>query len=272
MEEINDVAATVRRLGEHLREPEYLRIAIMWEATVACLEGRYDDARQRVNEALTVTLTGDHSQVAEIQLMLRVPRFGLQGTSAAVRTMLDDLGTDNIRAFRAWFHAEAGDLDLARPLLQVPRLVEDMAEKRWYMFWADVVGLGTAAALLGDVEHARQLRDLITPYRDQSAVLGIAAFLGAAAHHRGVLSGVLSEWDEAIADLEVAVARHRAMGATPWTALSQIELARVLDARSAPGDAARAAELTAEAIEVVDRLGLSSVRSRVGRPIATSPI
>jgi class 3 adenylate cyclase/tetratricopeptide (TPR) repeat protein len=272
MDEIHDVAATVRRLGEHLREPEYLRIAIMWDATVANLEGRFDDARQRVNEALTVTLTGDHSQVAEIQLMLRVPRFGLQGATTGIRSMLDALGTDNVRAFRAWFHAEAGDLDLARPLEQVPGLVAGIAEKRWYMFWADVVGLGTAAALLGDADQARQLRDLITPYRDNSAVLGIAAFLGTATHHRGVLSGVLAEWDEAVADLELAVERHQAMNARPWTALSQIELARVLDARGGPGDETRAADLTAAAVAVADELQLSSVHTRLGRPIATTPV
>ena len=272
MAETHDIAATVRRLGDHLRQPEYLRIAIMWDATLASLEGRFDDARRLVNDALTVTLTGDHSQVAEIQLLLRVPRFGLKGTSAAVRTMLDELGLDDVRSFRAWFHAEAGELDLARPLLQVPDLVEGIAEKRWYTFWADVVGLGTAAALLGDVEHARQLRDLITPYRDNCAVLGIAAFLGSAAHHRGVLSGVLGEWDTAATDLEAGLERHQAMGARPWIALSQIELARVLEARAAPGDAERAAELTAAAVEVADELDLASVRTRVGRPIATSPI
>ena len=272
MEDTREAAATVRRLGEHLRQPEYLRIAVMWDAIVACLEGRFDDARDRIDDALTITLTGDHSQVAEIQLMLRVPRFGLKGTSPGVRSMLDAVGVEGVRGFRAWFHAEAGDVELARPLLETPRLIEQMAERRWYLFWGEAVGYGTAMALLGDIERAGQLRDLIEPFRDGNAVLGLAAFLGAVAHHRGVLSGVVGEWDDAVVDLEWGLERHQAMRARPWVALSQIELARVLEARAAPGDRARAAELTASAVAVADELGLASVHTRVGRPIAHAPV
>jgi tetratricopeptide (TPR) repeat protein len=268
MDEIRDVIATVRRLGKHLRQPEYLRIAVMWDATVATIEGRFGNARQQASEALTITLAGDHSQVTEIQLMLQIPVYGLRGTSAALRTALDDIernGEDGVSSARAWFHAEAGELDEAHAILRKPRLMERIAERRWYLFWGEVVGYGTAAALLGDVERARQIRDLIAPYRDHSAVLGVAAFLGAVPHHCGVLNGVLGEWDDAVADLELGLERHRAMSARPWVALSQIELARVLAARDAPGDAARAAKLTAEATATADELGLGAVKTRAGQ-------
>jgi len=268
MDEIRDVIATVRRLGKHLRQPEYLRIAVMWDATVATIEGRFGNARQQASEALTITQAGDHSQVTEIQLMLQIPAFGLRGTSAALRSALDDIGRngeDGVSSARAWFHAEAGELDEAHELLRTPRLVERMAERRWYLFWGEAVGYGTTAALLGDVEQARQIRDLIAPYREHSAVLGVAAFLGAVPHHCGVLNGVLGEWDDAVADLEVGLERHRAMSARPWVALSQIELARVLVARDGPGDAARAAKLAAEATATADELGLGAVRTRAGQ-------
>ncbi len=133
------------------------------------------------------------------------------------------------------------------------------------MFWGEVVGLGSAAALLGDVERSRQIRDLIAPYREHSAVLGVAAFLGAVPHHCGVLNGVLGEWDDAVADLEIGLERHRAISARPWVALSQIELARVLAARDGPGDAARAAKLAAEAAAVADELDLGAVKTRAGQ-------
>jgi hypothetical protein len=200
--------------------------------------------------------------------MLQIPVYGLRGTSAALRTALDDIernGEDGVSSARAWFHAEAGELDEAHAILRKPRLMERIAERRWYLFWGEVVGYGTAAALLGDVERARQIRDLIAPYRDHSAVLGIAAFLGAVPHHCGVLNGVLGEWDDAVADLELGLERHRAMSARPWVALSQIELARVLAARDAPGDAARAAKLTAEATAMADELGLGAVKTRAGQ-------
>jgi class 3 adenylate cyclase len=266
-----DVAATVRRLGEHLRQPEYLRVALMWDATTATLEGRFDLARQRINETLTVTLTGEHSQVSDIQFMLRVPRFALRGTSPRVRTVVDGLGGDGMRTFRAWFHAEAGHPDEAWPLLQTPNLVEEISRRRWYMFWADVVGFGTAAALLGHTDLASGLRDLIAPYREHNAVLGVAAFMGAVAHHLGVLDGVLADWGAAVTNLELALERHRAMGARPWVALTQIELARVLRARGAPGDPALAEALTAEAVVTADALDLRAVHTRVGQPVATSP-
>lgn len=268
MAETREVAATIRRLGERLRQPEYLRIAVMWDATVATMEGRFADARRRGEEALRITLTGDHSQVEEIQLMLRVPMFGLRGAPPNVLDMLERVGPQSVRGMRAWFHAEAGESDRARALLGEPGLVERIAAHRWYIFWSDVVGFGTAAALTGDVEHARRLRDLLTPYRDHSAVLGIAAFLGSAAHHEGVLSGAVGDYDRAVASLGDGLERHEEMGARPWAALSRIELARVLEARGAAGDLELAAGLRAAALEVADELDLASVRLRAGRPLA----
>jgi len=266
-DETRDVVATVRRLGQRLRQPEYLRIAVMWDAALANLEGRFADARRLVDEALTITLAGDHSQVAEIQLMLRLPSYGLRGTSPALRAALEEERLEALRPFRTWFHAEAGEVDQAAALLP-PDLVDDIADRRWYLFWGEVVGFSAAAQRLGDTELARGLRELITPYRDDNAWLGLAAFLGSAAHHRGVLSGVLGQWDEAVVDLEAGLARHQAMGARPWVALSQMELARVLQARGGDGDAARAAVLSAEALAVADELGLGAVRWRAGQPIA----
>jgi class 3 adenylate cyclase len=272
MDSTREVATTVARLGRHLRQPEYLRVGHMWEANVATMEGRFNDARSSINDTLAVTLTGDHSQIADIQFMLRAARFGLQGTSPRVRSILDGLGIDGMRSFCAWYHAEAGHPDEVWPLLQTPDLVEEIGRRRWYMFWADIVGFGTAAALLGHTRLAGGLRELILPFREHNAVLGISAFLGTVTHHLGVLSAVLGDLDGAVADLQVAVDRHRAMDARPWVALSQIELARVLDARRAPGDLDRAAELTAEAVDTAKVLELGSVRRRVGRPIPTSPV
>ena len=266
MDEIRDVVATVRRLGEHLRQPEYVRIAVMWDATMATLEGRFGTARQRTNEALAITLAGDHSQVSDIQVLLHIPVYGLRGSRESLRRRLDEAPIPGLRPFRAWFHAEAREFDQARELLSEPRLVDAIDEKRWYLFWGEIVGFGTAAVLLGHAELARRLRDLIEPYRDHSAVLGIVAYLGAVPHHCGVFSGLLGEWDRAVADLQEGLARHRALDARPWVALSQIELARVLLARGGPGDEARAGQLTAEALAVADELGLAAVRSRAGQP------
>ena len=267
-----DVASTVRRLGQHLRQPEYLRVASMWDATTATLEGRFADARDRIDETLAVTLTGEHSQVTEIQFMLRVPRFALRGTSPKVRQVVDELGSEGMRTFSAWFHAEAGHPDEAWPLLQTPNLLDGISRHRSYMFWADAVGFGTAAALLGHAELAQGLRDLIAPYRDLNVVLGISAFMGAVAHHLGVLDGVLTNWDDAVTNLELGLTSHRTMGATPWVALTQVELARVLKGAGCAGRLRVLAEaLTAEAAAVADALDLRAVHNRVGRPIATSP-
>jgi ATP/maltotriose-dependent transcriptional regulator MalT len=185
--------------------------------------------------------------------------------------MLAEVGTPNLLAFRAWFHAEAGEADEARRLLETPGVLEDIAERRWYMFWGDTVGLASAAALLGDLDRCRRLRELMSPYRANAAVLGLAAFLGSVAHHCGVLSGALGEWDAAVGDLEAGLAAHRAMGARPWVALSEVELARVLDARGAPGDHDRAAELRAAARLTADQLGLTSVHLRLHRAIGGPP-
>src|SRR5581483_8721356 len=116
--------------------------------------------------------------------------------------------------------------------------------------------IATAAEVcagLADERAAATLEALFRPYAER--VIGVGpnlASLGHGTRPLGLLARTLGRWDEAAALLERARAEHDRMGALPWLAITRLDQARTLAARSRTGrrravpaaarDAARDAE------------------------------
>ena len=125
------------------------------------------------------------------------------------------------------------------------------------------MGFSGAVDLVEDRRWARALYDLAAPYAGSNCTLGLASFLGAADHWLGVLAGAAGRHTEAIAHLEAALARHREMGARPWTALTEEAYSHVLSKRGRAADAERAARLAESAMRAADELGLAAITNRL---------
>jgi hypothetical protein len=110
----------------------------------------------------------------------------------------------------------------------------------------------------------------MTPYADHNALMGTVAFLGSAQHHLGVVALASGDLDEADLRFGHAIERHDALGFAPWTALSTIERARVLELLGGSSRADEARALADDAIATASRLGLGAVTRRaellVSRP------
>ncbi len=83
----------------------------------------------------------------------------------------------------------------------------------------------------------------------------------------GVLAGlgfflVVRELLPAGTRLEAALARHREMGARPWTALTEEAYGHVLSRRGEEADIDRARILTGAAMRTADEFGLAAIRNR----------
>ena len=90
---------------------------------------------------------------------------------------------------------------------------------------------------------------------------GCIAYFGPVELWVGKAAAVLGRHDDAVADLEVAVAACAANGAAGFHAQAQLELARALFGRAGTGDAARARALAVTVAERAELLGM--------RPVAT---
>jgi tetratricopeptide (TPR) repeat protein len=166
-------------------------------------------------------------------------------------------------AILAWSLAEAGTRGRAADLLRRtdPALAADA--DRNYLWWAMVVGFSGAVDLVDNRRWAQALYELAVPYAGSNCTLGLASFLGAADHWLGVLAGAAGRFPEAIAHLEAALARHREMGARPWTALTEEAYGHVLSMRGRAGDAEQAGKLTESALRTAEELGLAAITNRL---------
>lgn len=264
-------ARAMKELAEEVRHPEFMRLAAMWDVTVANLEGRFSDARKLADELSRRLARIGHSQAQLIPAAQTFPWWVLRGRAARHLPTMEELSAyepGNIAwpAITAWCLAETGALDRAADLLRRTEPAAAAAADKNYHWWAVIAGFSGAVDLVGDRKWAEVLYDLAAPYAGRNATLGVATFLGAADHWLGVLAGTAGRFTEAVRHLEAALSRHRDMGSRPFTALTQHACARVLTMRGQAADTGRARELTAAAMRTAGELGLAAIRDRPPPP------
>jgi tetratricopeptide (TPR) repeat protein len=154
------------------------------------------------------------------------------------------------RAIEAWALAVMGRHDEARALLA------DFDDGGAYGIHLVAVWtiLAEAAARCGDVDTSRTLIDLLAPCRDQFAST-ISNPIYAVAHATGVAKACVGELDEAVADLQHALALHEKMRSPFHIAYTQTALADALARRGTRDDLDRARTLARGALDVANDRG-----------------
>ena len=261
-------ALAMKELAEEVGHPEFMRLAAMWDVTVANLEGRFTDAKELAGELGRRLARIGHSQAQIIPVAQTYPWWVLRGRSSSYLPTLQELSAyepANIAwpAAMAWCLAQTGALDQAADLLN--RITPDAAATadKNYQWWAVIVGFSGAVDLVGDRRWAEVLYDLAAPYAGRNCTLGVATYLGAADHWLGVLAGVAGRFTDAASHLEAALGRHQDMGSRPLTALTQEAYGRVLSMRGEAADIERARGLTAAATRTAEELGLAAISDRL---------
>jgi tetratricopeptide (TPR) repeat protein len=240
------------------------------EATIALHQGRFDDARARLDEAMA---TGSRTSLASddlTSLHLQV-RWGLeqqQGRDDAVDALLDRIASvhPHPELLRALTAVERGDPERAARTVAEIRS-RGIAPDRWFAsLWlrlqAEVAGTTADADLAAAL--AAELRPVLAALAGQWAVMPQGAVDGPFDLWAGTVELGQGCHDEAVARFAAAAASADAMGARAWAVEARC---RLLAARRARGDdpAALAAEVAAAADEA-RALGLARVVERLGRP------
>ena len=260
-------AHDMKMLAETVRHPEFIRLAAMWDIVVATIEGRFDEAEELAGELSRRLVQIGHPHAQLISVAQSASWRLLQGHTAECIPQFEAMSAaepGNLAwpALVAWYLAEAGARDRAADLLRRTEPASAADADKNYLWWAVIVGFSGAVDLVADRPWAQALYDLAAPYAGSNCTLGLASFLGAADHWLGVLAGTAGRFTEAIAHLEAALARHREMGARPWTALTEEAYGRVLSLRGRAADVERAGKLTASAMRTAEEFGLAAVTNR----------
>jgi tetratricopeptide (TPR) repeat protein len=234
----------------------------MLQATLAMLEGRFDDANALAAEGLALGRRVQHAGIENFYgAFIGFSRM-LQGRLTSVVEVLQlGVRTSPFQTYRAGLalaSAWAGRTEDARADF------ERLAAGDFLDLPRDVVWLGLVAVLsmvcstLHDRPRARQLYELVLPCTGRNVRItriGIGC-AGSVEHYLGLLCATLGDWDEAVVRFEAAVDFHRRMASPVLVAISRFQLGRALASRGGMSDLERSRVELAEAAEVAAVLGM----------------
>jgi len=260
------------RLAERLDQPEFLFFARSRRATLATLRGRFDDAERLARAAYELALKAgvpDAVNVFGAQFGMLAAARGRNPTDAIHEVAVDDVPL----VIRAYGLFAAGRREEASALFPAGLGGIDID---WVRGPARSIYLATVAEVgyqLGDADTARWVRDQLTSQADQFIVAaGAVGCAGAVSRVLGLCALTLEEIDDAVRWLRRAVADNRRIGAAPFLARAQAELAIALRRRSRAGDAQEARQLLAEAASAAAELGMSVLTREIAslQPVHTA--
>jgi tetratricopeptide (TPR) repeat protein len=139
----------------------------------------------------------------------------------------------------------------------------DFADLRRDLTWLTAIAfLAETAAILRDRSRAALLYELLLPHasRTVSVSPGVACY-GSVARYLGRLAATLERDAEAVAHLETALTANSRLGARPYVAETQADLAALLAARER--DPARTRELAGQARATALDLSMAPLLARV---------
>ncbi len=262
MAEARSESDTLSRAVAELRQPAHLWLEPVNRAELALLEGEFALAEELIAWEMAsrhrVTPGRDDVSAARMhRFLLRREQGRIAEEEATVRASIDDF---------PWypFHRAA----LACLLLDLGReaeagvLLADLAEHDFKALYRDnewLLGMSLASeasARLGDASAASTLYAQLEPFAGRHAVGHAEGSVGAVDRYLGLLAATLGRLDDAERHLTAAIQFNERMGARPWTAHSQHDLALVLVRRDIPGDRERARQLDTAARATADKLGM----------------
>jgi DNA-binding SARP family transcriptional activator len=262
-------------LAEELRQPAQSWLVAVHRTLFALLEGRFEEAEQRIAETRSVgerALGWSAAVTHGLQLyVLRREQGRAQEVEELVRRAVADNPTYPIwRCVLANVLAELGSIGEARTEFEA-LAADDFARLPFDEEWeVSMCFLAETAARLGDGARAATLYKLLLPYADRIAISYPEVSLGPVSRLLGMLASTTSDYDDAARHFEDAVVMSERIGAQPWLAHTQHDYADTLLRRRQPGDAEKAHSLLDDARAAFLELGMTAHASTSSN-VLTSP-
>lgn len=257
------------QLSRELRQPYQDWVIATTRVCLAFMEGRLDEVPRLAERAFELGRQPAPLNAAlfyGVQMAyLGYLRGPLDRSIAIVEDFVDTfpLLTPAVRCALAALHAEKGERDRARELLQSFSKARFERLPRNLVWLASNLFLAEACAILDDQESASVLYELLKPFAEYNAVMVPLLSFGCASHQLGLLATILRRWSEAEQHFQAALVQQSWMGTRQMQARSQFAYAQMLEQRAAPGDAEQAVALRASARELAEDLGLAPLLKRL---------
>jgi eukaryotic-like serine/threonine-protein kinase len=256
-------------LADELRQPAQRWHLGTDRTMLALMEGRLERSEQLISETAAL---GERAESWNAVVSQRLALFVLRRAQGRLAELEDSIGRSTheypaqvrFRCALAHLYAELGrdgDARAAFDSLLSWDLAREHLDTEWFF---SLSLLADPCAFLGDEAAAAKLYSLLLPYEHIYALAPVEAVFGSLARALGVLATTLRRFDEAERHFEVAIETERRMRARPWLAHAQHDLAAMLLARGAPGDAERAHKLLEQAVAAYRELGMATWASRAG--------
>jgi tetratricopeptide (TPR) repeat protein len=250
---------------DELRQPPQRWHFTCVKAAVALMEGRLETAEALIARSVEL---GERAQSWNAEVSRRNQLFILRRAQGRLDELVDVLARSvrehpaliRFQCALAHAHAELGNEREARAALDA-LLAIDLATRHIDEEWLLAVSLLPGpCAVLGDVDAAQRLYEILLPLEGLYVQAPVEAVFGAVARGLGQLAATAGRLDDAERHLEAAIETELRMRARPWLAHAQHDLAEVL---AAGGDRERAQGLAREALVTYRELGMRSWAERV---------
>lgn len=269
MADVARETAEAMRLADELRQPSHFWMAYGWRALTLLLEGRFDETAELIERELAsgpaVSSNRDSVSAGSFhRFLLYRERGSLTEAEATVSAAVEEFEWYPLhRVALVLLLVETGREPQAR------KLFAKLAKDDFGLFQPDnewLLGMSLASeacSLLHDEDAARVLYDQLRPFAGRHAIGHLEGSVGAVDRYLGLLAVTLGRLDDAARHLTDAVSLNEQMGARPWVAHSQADLALVLKRRGRRADGVRARELEQAALDTADDLGMTVLAARL---------
>jgi hypothetical protein len=241
-------------------------IADQWDATLALLDGRFEEV-----ESLSVRQLGTADRNPNVMLS-----YAGQVVAQRIQTGREDEVVDGIDrtiarhpdlpvlvVTKAWVCASTGREEEARVLVDDLALDGFARVGRGLLWPACMAQLTEAIAAVGSIDHARTLYELLEPYSGQCIVVGQGLDVpGAADRYLGMLAATQGRVDEADARYAAAFDVEERMYSPPLMARTRYWWARALLARREGDDVDRAVSLLTECLATANDLAMTRLAAQ----------
>ncbi len=232
----------------------FTRVADVWRATQALLDGRFADAPALIalaapSEQEAPSRAPDVVAIQPTKLAFEQGRF--RDAKGILTAALADMpGHPVLTAMLATAVAELGEAEEARGLVDVA----GAARRAVTAVWAYS---SEAVAIIGDGGRAAPIYERFRPFTGQVVAAGaVANCPGSVDRYLGQLAATLCQWDVAERHYQVALKVDEGLRSPPLLARSRYWYGRMLVERGQAGDADKARELLDASGEVAERLGM----------------
>jgi hypothetical protein len=227
-------------LERRLNLPRCRYRALSRRATLATIQGRFDEATQLVDDTYTLGERIGEVDRDGVRCDQSWEIARLRGDVAAMDDIIERFAGDaHLVIIELGVALERGDMErvgeLREQFIDLGVIWPRWARTIWWTTQAE------SAVARDDLDEAREVRKLLAAHAGGWAVLGGGVIVrGPVDHWLADLDLALGDADRAVAGYESARASAERFGARPWVVLARLGLARALRARGGPGDRADA--------------------------------